>query len=210
MTEVTPKPSGTGAQQSMPPKPSVPPPASKPPKEHKSHQVTYVPGPGDPAVVTWRGVQFVAGKPQAITDESMYEAALTNPAFNCDGQDVAAERAERDRAYIEGEDKALEANLIADEEACKARQAAEVEALKVRHTMEVDALKARRASLADDVKRLRAKRELEVAQRLEREALDAAAADAAKRKADLDAKHAAETAALETGNPVVVVAPVAA
>lgn len=195
--------------------PSVPP--AVPPKaaevkadKPKSHQITYAPGPGDPVATTWRGVRFIAGKPVETTDEGMYEAARTNPAFNCDGQDVAKEREAKAKADTEREEQELEVQLSNDEAACTARQAADVEALKVRHALELDALKARRASLEDDKKRLRAKRELEAAQRAEREALDAAAADAAKRKADLDAKHAAEVAALETAGKPVVVAPVAA
>lgn len=57
---------------------SQPPPQ---PQQEPGEDLVYLPGPGDPAKTTWRGVEFRANVPKRITDAEHIKAARTNKFF---------------------------------------------------------------------------------------------------------------------------------
>lgn len=52
-----------------------------PPVARQPQDVTYVPGPSDPASVTWRGQVFYANTPKTISDPAHLDAAAGNRFF---------------------------------------------------------------------------------------------------------------------------------
>jgi hypothetical protein len=57
----------------------APTPADKAPPA--GEDVTYLPGPGDPPTIEWRGVEFRAGEAKRLTDIGHIEAARSNRFF---------------------------------------------------------------------------------------------------------------------------------
>lgn len=53
----------------------------KPKPVYEGEDVTYTPGKGDPETVTWRGVEFTAGKPVRIKEMLHIDAARGNKHF---------------------------------------------------------------------------------------------------------------------------------
>lgn len=47
----------------------------------EGEELTYLPGPGDPATIKWRGVEFKANIPKRITDADHIAAARLNRFF---------------------------------------------------------------------------------------------------------------------------------
>lgn len=50
-------------------------------EQAQSEQITYIPGPGDPLTVTWRGHKFTAHVPKPINNPEMIEQARGNRHF---------------------------------------------------------------------------------------------------------------------------------
>lgn len=49
-------------------------------------KITYIPGYGDPAHVTWCGIEFTANKPVEVSDERILRKAQGNPFFDAEGE----------------------------------------------------------------------------------------------------------------------------
>jgi hypothetical protein len=56
-------------------------PSIEEPREEAGEDVVYLPGPGDPATIKWRGLEFRANVPRRIADAHHIEAARTNRFF---------------------------------------------------------------------------------------------------------------------------------
>lgn len=61
----------------------------RPPKP-KGINITYVPGDGDPAEVTWNGHKFQANVPRPVANPTMIEQAKGNLCFTVEGHDKKA------------------------------------------------------------------------------------------------------------------------
>jgi hypothetical protein len=57
-------------------------------------ELTYVPGPDDPAQTRWRGFTFQANVPRKIDSAEMLEAARGNPHFRVNGEKPAPSKVE--------------------------------------------------------------------------------------------------------------------
>lgn len=49
-------------------------------------KITYIPGYGDPAHVTWCGIEFTANKPVDVSEERILRKARGNPFFEAEGE----------------------------------------------------------------------------------------------------------------------------
>lgn len=125
--------------------------------EKKSASIVYVAGPGDPISVEWGGHTFVSGQAVTVTNPDIIARASTNPAFNVDGEDKAADaqKAAEDRqaeeedaqlAGLQNEAKAMEARHKQEQDTLAAQQASEADALDVRGQTLHDRVTARRNS----------------------------------------------------------------
>ena len=52
-------------------------------------KITYIPGYGDPAHVTWCGIEFTANKPVDVSEERILRKAHGNPFFEAEGEEPA-------------------------------------------------------------------------------------------------------------------------
>ncbi|MEP9368660.1 hypothetical protein [Xanthobacter sp. VNH20] len=49
-------------------------------------KITYIPGYGDPAHVTWCGIEFTANKPVDVVEERILRKAQGNPFFESESE----------------------------------------------------------------------------------------------------------------------------